>query len=436
VPSPWGGPSSLLDRKPEPIGQPLAHVSPTSGPAPARPAPSGPCKRPLLPAKEYEETTDQLTLTSAYDYAAMSAWLSHPVKKSRPTEGARSLPLQPMFRRRSQHDIFAAVTLDAARPADTKPALVAVELGQLPVKLEPKVMTNGLAEPLQPKKELVTGDDAADNKLASTGFLLDADSLKPSMADLDNMFEDSDSDMLDTSGCVPTPPASVQPHVVPEDDGYTKVVKRDPPGNLPSDQLHHQYPTPPSHEHPGLHSPGDGGEDPRTPGSAHIKQEPASPRPEYGSYLAGQAPTEPLAASSAALLADADSVFDHTVMLPTSKFAPLPLASLPSHQLPRVERPERWCFKPAPSLPPPSPQPPSAQPSIPHTSVPSLKPGLSPISPSPSVDLNPRSNKSMNPGSCDPGFPRSVGPTTPRCSPSPTGALHLTPLSPGLGTTP
>ena len=29
--------------------------------------------------------------------------------------------------------------------------------------------------------------------------------LKPSLADLDNMFEDSDNDM----GCVPTPPASV-----------------------------------------------------------------------------------------------------------------------------------------------------------------------------------------------------------------------------------
>ena len=83
------------------------------------------------------------------------------------------------------------------------------------------------------------------------------------------MFEDSDNDM----GCVPTPPASVQPHVTPDEETFiTKVEKRDPPGNLPSDQLHQTFPTPPSHEHQGLHSPGDGGEKPRTPGSAHIKE--------------------------------------------------------------------------------------------------------------------------------------------------------------------
>merc|ERR550519_3185828 len=108
-------------------------------------------------------------------------------------------------------------------------------------------------------------------------------------------------------------------------------------------------------------------------------------------------------------------------MLATSKFAPLPPTSLPSSLLPTLPPPEQWRYKPAVSLPS-SPQPPS-QNSQPPTSVPSLKPGLSPISPSPSIDLNPRSNKSGNPGSCEPGFPRSVGPTTPR------SALPLTPLA-------
>ena len=131
-------------------------------------------------------------------------------------------------------------------------------------------MTNGLSNNdalLQPKKEVV---EEGDGKQGNTELdIFSTAGLKPSLADLDNMFEDSDNDM----GCVPTPPASVQPHVTPDEENFnTKVVKRDPPGNLPSDQLHQMFPTPPSHEHPGLHSPGDGGEEPRTPGSAHIKQ--------------------------------------------------------------------------------------------------------------------------------------------------------------------
>ena len=70
------------------------------------------------------------------------------------------------------------------------------------------------------------------------------------MSDLDNMFEDSDSEMLDPSGCVPTPPASVQPHITAEiEEGFTslKAVKREPPSNL------RMFPTPPSHVHPSLH---------------------------------------------------------------------------------------------------------------------------------------------------------------------------------------
>ena len=109
------------------------------------------------------------------------------------------------------------------------------------------------------KKEVLVGggEEGADGKpLPSELSFFTGDGLKPSMSDLDNMFEDSDSEMLDPSGCVPTPPASVQPHITAEmEEGFTslKAVKRDPPGNLPSDQLHQMFPTPPSHEHPSLH---------------------------------------------------------------------------------------------------------------------------------------------------------------------------------------
>ena len=50
---------------------PTPHVSPTS--SASKPSISLACKRPALPAKEYEEASDQLSLTSAYDYTAMTA---------------------------------------------------------------------------------------------------------------------------------------------------------------------------------------------------------------------------------------------------------------------------------------------------------------------------------------------------------------------------
>ena len=315
---------------------PTLHASPTS--SASKPSTSLARNRPAMLAKEYEEASDQLSLTSAYDYTAMTAWLSHPVKKSRPSDGPREKPFQPMFRRRSQHNIFAPVELVKA---EVKPS--ANEL--MSVKLEPKPLTNGISNNdslLQPKKEVVE-EAGGDGKPGNTELdIFSTAGLKPSLADLDNMFEDSDNDM----GCVPTPPASVQPHVTPDEESFnTKVVKRDPPGNLPSDQLHQMFPTPPSHEHPGLHSPGDGGEEPRTPGSAHIKQEPSSPRPDFGG-AGGGAPThfEPTQSS---IHADIDSYFDHTVMLATSKFAPLPASSLPSSLLPTLSSPEQWRYKPA-----------------------------------------------------------------------------------------
>ena len=264
VPSPYRARDvnpPLVDRK---VELPNPHLSPTSA---SKPSLSAACKRPALPAKEYEKASDQLSLTSAYDYSAMTAWLSHPVKKSRLSDGPREKPLQPMFRRRSQHNIFAPVYMADQVKAEVKP--MTNELNS--IKLEPKPLTNGLGNNdglLQPKKEVV---EEADGKPGGNTDLdiFSTAGLKPSLADLDNMFEDSDNDM----GCVPTPPASVQPHVTADEDTFnTKVVKRDPPGNLPSDQLHQMFPTPPSHEHPGLHSPGDGGEEPRTPGSAHVKQ--------------------------------------------------------------------------------------------------------------------------------------------------------------------
>ena len=90
--------------------------------------------------------------------------------------------------------------------ADVKP--MTNELNS--VKLEPKSLTNGLGNNdglLQPKKEVV---EEADGKPGGNTDLdiFSTAGLKPSLADLDNMFEDSDNVM----GCVLTSqPASSPP---------------------------------------------------------------------------------------------------------------------------------------------------------------------------------------------------------------------------------
>ena len=81
------------------------------------------------------------------------------------------------------------------------------------VKLEPKFLTNGLGNNdglLQPKKEVV---EEADGKPGGNTDLdiFSTAGLKPSLADLDNMFEDSDNVM----GCVLTSQPASSPSSPP-----------------------------------------------------------------------------------------------------------------------------------------------------------------------------------------------------------------------------
>ena len=369
-------------------------------------------KRPLLPSKEYEEVNDSLELSSAYDYSTMSAWLSHPVKKSRPSEGSKTSPSRPMHRRRSQSSIFAPLE------SDIKSALIPKNPTETSsVKTPSAPVTNGGIDinNVKPKQEL-------DDKSVEEEDLYSANGLKPSMTDLDNMFEDSDNES--GLGCVPTPPNSVKPQMHEDEFGSTKFSsKKDHPSSLANDQLHQMFPTPPSHEHPNLHSPGTD----QDMGGCDVKAEPLSPRPEqtYAGFT-GQCGYLGDIKPPSDLSQDTDDYFDHTFMLSSSKFAPLPPSALPSHLLPPLVIPDSFRFKstfkhgsgPLPGqthLQPPSMSVSSA----------SLKPGLSPISPAMPIS-SPRSNKSTNPPSV--GGPRSVGPTTPRVPHTP----H-TPLGGGCG---
>jgi len=404
VPSPFRAVNPALpDRKPDMSSMSTVLVSPTT----SKTTDKGNlhAKRPALPAKEYEEISDSLSLTSAYDYSTMTAWLSHPVKKSRPSDGPKTTPLRPMYRRKSQGTLFASIDLD---PKTT----VAVKQATEVVKNVSQVLTNGVSDVVANVKPKTEFDE---NKPVEEENLFSADGLKPSMTDLDNMFEDSDSE--GGIGCVPTPPNSVKPQI--QEEEFTKIPKKDPPGNLPNDQLHQMFPTPPSHEHPNHHSPG-GDQDMHQDVSmsqhlntVSVKTEPASPRPDhyYQGHSTGHTESFPMSV-------DNDDYYDHTMMLASSKFAPLPTSSLPSNLLPPLPIPDTFRFKP--NFKPVTPLP-STQTQVPPLSSASstLKPGLSPISPATS-DANPRSNKSTNPPSV--GGPRSVGPTTPRVPHTPLGA--------------
>ena len=426
TPSTPGGPKSVPPSPFRPVNPPLPGVKTESGGAgvsqvlsngltssSSKPSLQG--KRPLLPSKEYEEVKDSLVLNSAYDYSSMSAWLQHPVKKSRPSEGPRSTPVRPMHRRKSQSSIFVPNSLEM----DLKTAGLFSKQQTDSLKSNGGApLTNGINDTaaVKPKTEM---DD--NGKPMEEENLFSADGLKPSMTDLDNMFEDSDTES--GLGCVPTPPNSVKPQIQEDDSQYSSKYnsKKEPPSSLAADIK--MFPTPPSHEHPNLHSPGmdhDMGPD--------IKAEPLSPRPDQSQYNS-------VPASDLALDTD-EYYFDHSLhslMSSNSKFAPLPASSLPSNLLPPLVVPESFRFKPSYKQGPASVS--SGPPTVSSTlsqsvSSTSLKPGLSPISPAMS-DANPRSNKSTNPPSV--GGPRSVGPTTPRVPHTPLGtSSHHTPAANSL----
>ena len=146
VPSPFRAVNPALpERKPESSSVSSVLVSPTTSKSSQKGTLHS--KRPALPAKEYEEVSDSFSLISAYDYSAMTAWLSHPVKKSRPNEGLKVTPMRPMYRRKSQSSLFATVDLDYNSSVAIKQAT--------DVKNVSQVLTNGIIEvaDFKPKTE-------------------------------------------------------------------------------------------------------------------------------------------------------------------------------------------------------------------------------------------------------------------------------------------
>lgn len=398
------------------------HHGPNSDLTP--PPPSASNKRPCLPAKDYEDMEEEEQLSSLYDYKLMKAWLSHPVKKFRTGDARPPDPLRPMYRRRSHTQVFA---ISGQEPGEEE-----VNVKQEPMDTktssQPPLTNGDVSGPRKPPNPKLNGggelfdydgndapfDVKKENVLpkGEEGDLFSVDGLKPSLADLDNMFEDSDNEIGNVA--VPTPPSSVKPLLLEDHEPITKLPKtKDLTGNLPHDQLTTMFPTPPSHEHPSIASPADtldhDGFSVHVP--SHVKQEPRSPMAGYGEDLQDD---------------------DLSIMLASSKFAPL--SRLYSDTLPELVVPMECVWKPSShkaghdhfcgsqsmmlssAAPGGGATTPGGAPGPFSVTTPlgtpggSCKPGLSPISPATSHE-GPRSH--AGPGSVGPpsvGAPKSVGP--------------------------
>eukprot|EP00095_Tigriopus_kingsejongensis_P006785 maker-scaffold794_size96255-snap-gene-0.18 protein:Tk06785 transcript:maker-scaffold794_size96255-snap-gene-0.18-mRNA-1 annotation:"thyroid hormone receptor-associated" len=357
-------------------------------------------KRPALPMKEYEEELSREDLLSdhVYDYRSMQHWLNHPVKKFRPTESRNGDPLRPIYRRNSQANVFTS-ELDDFRDNNDDYAYQ----NEACVKQEPQEGKPFLDENKRPHEgngnlgsndpfEFSEGYDpkkGGADKQKNDEDLFSTTGLKPSMDDLNNLFEDS-SDETDNAGQAPTPPDSNKPanqHEDHIDDKTTLKLLRnskiDPTGNLPHDQLAKMFPTPPSHEHNQITSPAeiimDIDHHPH-----HIKNEPMSP-PDLMEWNA----------------------LDDPSSLAISSFAPL--EKLYSSECPPLTVPQGFQYKPRPRNQPQASQPTTSQSAGAATSTPvgtpATKPGMSPISPLTSVDGGPRSHGPASVGT----YPASAG---------------------------
>ncbi|TRY70349.1 hypothetical protein TCAL_02438 [Tigriopus californicus] len=382
-----------------------------------------PFKRPALPMKEYEEELSKEDMLSdhVYDYQSMQHWLNHPVKKFRPAEARNGAPLRPIYRRNSQANVFNSEMDEDFRDlrSDIKRELMdgrtfldenrksgdgVAGLSGGPGLNDPYEFSDGI----DPNKRAAAmaaalaasaaGGDKPKNE-DDRNDLFSTTGLKPSMDDLDNLFDDS-SDETDATGHAPTPPDSNKPanHHEETDDKTTlkllRNTKIDPTGNLPHDQLAKMFPTPPSHEHNHqITSPAeiildmDGH-------PLHLKHEPMSP-PE---------------------LMEWSSMDDHNA-LAVSSFAPL--EKLYSTECPSLQFPLQCLYKPRArhqSLAAAQNQPNSNNQSAHGSNVAAAstpvgtpappRPGMSPISPLPSMEGGPRSH---GPASVGTYHPPSVG---------------------------
>ena len=326
-------------------------------------------KRPALPCKEYENELHrtQITLSdSIYNSSSMQDWLNHPVRKYRKMEkinqksgGTIEVPKKPLYRRKSQSDLLnlsyainghiSSVLLNGVKSDPDSNQCNGNIDASIPIKSEKESMSMEYTVGSTSIKPDETIDIDSKNKISDDDLYTEA-GIKPSMNDLDNLFESDDSD-----GNVPpsseTPPSSVPNagtgNINHEDtmindnncSNFTKIktlppisqsnvpsTRIDPTGNLPHDQLSKMFPTPPSHEHNPIASPADG----------EMGVDPMSVHSSIGNnMLKHEQPNSPITDQMVMDVSFGGSMEDAALMLSSTKFAAidLPIMELKSSKL-------------------------------------------------------------------------------------------------------
>ncbi|XP_035704664.1 mediator of RNA polymerase II transcription subunit 13-like isoform X3 [Folsomia candida] len=219
--------------------------------------------RPSLPSKDYEallveEDTCQPSDT-IYDYSSLEAWLYHPVKRIKIKDGQSKTSMYNWgLGMKKSHPLSGTAGVHERHQLG-KRAADPYEFDD-ETHLAPVISMDGLKrkDGEDEKSPFCATDTTNGNKIV-TGNLFTTEGLHPSLRDLDNLFDNSDTSSDET---VPTPPGSNKPAGSHDDMGSSCLIgcgSNKGGGRMITavrpEELSKMFPTPPSHEPNPISSP-------------------------------------------------------------------------------------------------------------------------------------------------------------------------------------
>ncbi|CAG7730040.1 unnamed protein product [Allacma fusca] len=409
-------------------------------------------RRPVLPSKEYEQLLAEEDCSQPsdviYDYSTIQAWLNHPVKrlktndgKAKPTVynwgfGMKKIPEAPpsaLANGPRERVHMGKRQSDPYEFDDEHHHHAAAAAGEGKGKEETKEEKSPFFS-----SEIINGSKSITKNLFTN------EGIQPSIRDLEQIFDNSDTSSDETFQA-PTPPGSNKPAAV-EESGIQSIKNKPGLSSLRPEELSKMFPTPPSHEHNPISSPC--GLQPDTPSMEGLNSNEHSSlrRPQDNYPGLGSPPDEPvdirnIESSSSIFMRQSgggsqphgrvhsqdwsfvykpSSVYK---MLGSSKYAPLPV--LPSQQLPPLNIPVSTTYTPSWQFITTQSSSSNPPPSVVHSAAPTttttttqlhhqhpppmvgpnlagqmhLRPGLSPISPVPNAIRGPPSELGSPPSS-------------------------------------
>ncbi|XP_013416581.1 mediator of RNA polymerase II transcription subunit 13-like isoform X2 [Lingula anatina] len=247
-------------------------------------------KRPMLPCKFYDREEMQESGELLYDFGLLNAWLSHPVKKFR-GDGDPDSP--PMVKPEPRHphgyghpQVSPKQHSQTSSGPPVDPYEFSDESSSNAGSFRPRSLRNSRDEfsrpsPFSRQMEEESRESAAgrgsDSKedrhghgdmgpigspltpggsgpMSSASLMRESD-IRPSMNDLQNIFDTSDDDSNDDAFQPPSPPPSNKPEETTIKSAKTTLVNSGGSGAIDTTQLSRMFPTPPSQENNMAHSP-------------------------------------------------------------------------------------------------------------------------------------------------------------------------------------